>query len=112
VVVDEHRVGGQPSTGMIAYLYDGQNQPRWTLAEQANTSATTAHSMYRVHCPSCARIDEVAVAAPAGSISYTWSTQTGGVLNATMSLPAPYGGTWNRTALPIQMITPPLSPSP
>ncbi|MBK6726520.1 MAG: hypothetical protein IPG63_04545 [Xanthomonadales bacterium] len=113
VVVDEHRIGGQASTGMIGYLYDAANQPRWTLGEQYNTSITVTHNAFFVHCPSCARFDDFGATATAvGSMTRSYQSQTTGTLDMSISLPAPFGGSWNRSALPIQMITPPLSPSP
>ena len=113
MVVDEHRIGGQPSTGMIGYLYDAANQPRWTLGEQYNTSNTVAHSTFFVHCPSCARFDDFGTTATAvGTITRSYQSQTTGTLDSSITLPAPFSGSWNRSALPIQIITPPLSPSP
>lgn len=113
LAVDEHRIGGQPSTGMVAYFYDGANQPRWTLGEQYNTSNTVAHRTYFVHCPSCASFDDFgATVTAAGTMTRSFQSQTTATLDTAISLPAPLVGSWNRTALPIQMITPPLSPSP
>ena len=113
LAVDEHRVGGQPSTGMVAYFYDAANQPRWTLGEQLNTGSSVAHNSYLVHCPSCARFDDFGATATAvGTMTRSYQSQTTGTLDSSITLPAPLSGSWNRSALPIQMITPPLSPSP
>jgi hypothetical protein len=113
VVVDEHLLQGQPSTGMLTYLYDAQNQPRWTIGEQPHSSNTISHSVTFVHCPNCARFANAGTAAQVvGTTTYSYQSQTTGTLDTMLTLPAPLGGTWNRTALPIQMITPPLSPSP
>ena len=113
VVIDEHALQGQASTGMLTYLYDAQNQPRWTLGEQFNSSNTIAHSVFQVHCPSCPRFPDFgSTAQSVGNVTRSYQSQTVGTLDSTLTLPAPLGGTWNRVALPIQMITPPLSPSP
>jgi hypothetical protein len=113
LVIDEHKIGEQDSTGMISYLYDEQNQPRWTLGEQFNTSNTVSHLLFYVHCPSCPRFSDFGtLAQPAGTMTRSYQSQTTGTLDTAITLPAPLGGTWNRSALPIQMLTPPLSPSP
>lgn len=113
VVIDEHALQGQASTGMLTYLYDSQDQPRWTLGEQFNSSNTIAHSLFQVHCPGCPRFaDFGSLAQAVGTVTRSYQSQTAGTLDSTLTLPAPLGGTWNRAALPIQMITPPLSPSP
>lgn len=113
LVVDEHRIAGQASTGIVSYLYDAANEPRWTLGEQFNTSNTVAHNLFYVHCPSCPRFSDFGTQAVAvGTMTRSYQSQTAGTIDTALTLPATFGGSWNRTALPIQMLTPPLSPSP
>lgn len=112
-VVDEHRVGAQPSTGVVTYLYDQAGLARWSLGEQANTSNVVAQSMFAVHCPTCAQIPAFgASVVPIGPLTYHWTSQTTGTLDAALTLPSGIVGTWNRSGLPVQMITPPLSANP
>lgn len=113
LVVDEHVVLGQAATGMLAYLYDGQNEPRWTIAEQPNTSTTQTHSVSFVHCPSCPHFPSLDISSqPVGTISRSYQSQTAGTFSVNFTWPAAFGGTWNRSSFPLQLITPPLSPSP
>ena len=46
---------------------------------------------------------------PAGTISRSYQSQTTGTLDTNIVFPAPLSGSWSRTALPIQMLTPPPS---
>ena len=113
LVIDEHRVLGADSTGILSYLYDGQNEPRWTIADRPNTETTQTHSVYSVHCPSCPYFPNLGTNPQVvGTISRSYQSQTTGTFDVNFTWPASFGGTWNRTSFPLQLITPPLSPSP
>ncbi len=113
VVIDEHRINGQDATGVVSYIYDNANEPRWALSEAFNGTGALVQNVFLVHCPHCPNIEDFGtLPLPAGSLSPSYQSQTTGMLNTAITLPAPLGGSWNRNALPIQMLTPPQSPSP
>lgn len=113
LVVDEHRVAGQPSTGMLAYLYDDRDEPRWTIAESTNTTTTQTHVVSHVHCPTCPFFPNLAAETQVvGTVSRSYASQTSGTFGIDFTWPTGFGGGWSRTAFPMQMITPPLSPNP
>lgn len=110
VVIDEHRVNNQDATGFLGYIFDDGNEPRWALGEEPNSAGSMALNTYLVHCPSCPRFEDFgAFPLPAGTISRSYQSQTTGTLDTNIVFPAPLSGSWSRTALPIQMLTPPPS---
>lgn len=114
LVIDEHRINNQDATGIVSYIYDAANEPRWALSEAFNSAGNTlAQNVYLVHCPYCPNFEDFgSFPLPAGNLTRSYQSQTTGMLNSAITFPAPLGGSWNRNALPIQMLTPPPSPIP
>jgi hypothetical protein len=107
-VVDEHIVAGNPSTGIVSYVFDDLNEPRWTLGEAPGTSGQMAQNTFLVHCPWCSRFDDFgSFPLASGNLVRTFQSQTTGTLDMNLVFPPPLSGSWSRTALPIQMLTPP-----
>ena len=112
IAVDEHVLNGN-DTWFINYIYDAANEPRWTIGAAQNNGGFIEQHIFLVHCPFCPKFNDfTSFASDAGGQTRTYSSQTQATLGSTITLPPPLSGTWNRTSLPIQMITPPLSPTP
>lgn len=110
VVIDEHIVSNQASTGFLGYIFDNANEPRWALGEAVGSSGLMLMNTYLVHCPSCPVFEDFgSLPLPAGNITRSYQSQTTGTLDTAIVFPAPLSGSWTRNALPIQMITPPPS---
>ena len=109
-VVHQYMISGQSYTFAVNYIYDSSGQPRWTLAQgpTAQMVNPTAEQTFKVHCPGCAWIaDWNQYAINTGTGSEVFVDRTHAVLTTAISLPAPYGGTWNRDHLPISLLTVP-----
>lgn len=101
--------GGSTLEGHGVFIYDSAGNPRWVLGTGNGSNGTAVNLFaYRPHCPGCPWLPNwAATQAPAGSMTPTWSGETGGTINTAITLPAPLQGTWNRTNLPIIPVLPP-----
>jgi len=109
LTVEDHFLpGGQAEQVIINYLFDQNGNPVWTIGGSPNrTSGTMAHSMARVHCPSCASLpDYGSQSQPAGTVTYNYSSLTRGTYSTNLTFPAPVQGTWIRNNVPIEILTP------
>ncbi len=101
-------VQGGPREFAASYFYDAVGQPRWVLGDTlASTSGDFPVQTYQVQCPTCAWTPFLDSAQSAGTMQRNFSSPTTGTLSTAFSLPAPMAGTWNRTAVPISLLTPP-----
>jgi hypothetical protein len=96
---------------VVNYLYDAAGRPTWTLGTVSGVNGGTAqHNAFFTHCPGCPALIN-APAVPAGTTSIGFSSLTSGTYNTSINLPAPLSGTWVRSNLPLQMLSPP-QPAP
>ncbi len=96
------------STFVVHYVYDTAGNPRWVLGQGGTTMLQTAleHLMFTVHCAGC--IWSPANVTGVGSARMTFATATSGSVGTTFSLPLGFGGgLWDRTNLPITILTTP-----
>lgn len=104
---DEFPVPGLEEQLVVNYLFDAAGRPTWTLGGTPGFNGGTAqHRVFFVHCPGCPAIIDAPNAA-AGSSSITFGSRTSGTYNTSINLPAPLSGTWVRSNLPLQMLSPP-----
>lgn len=109
-VHESHRNGSANDEVVIEYLYDGQGNPRWTLGASTDINAgpPLPQSAFFVHCPVCPNFGDFGnFALSAGSLIRSYSSQTQGLQSTAITFPAPLSGTWNRTNIPIQMLSNP-----
>jgi hypothetical protein len=109
-IVDDHRLGGTtPEQVAIEYIYGADGVARWTLGASNDLDAgAMAQTTFLVHCPTCPSFaDFLSFPLAAGSISRSYSSLTEGALSTFITLPAPLSGTWNRTSVPILLLTVP-----
>jgi len=93
---------------VASYFYDAVGQPRWVLGDTpATTTVDFPVQTYSVQCPVCAWTPFLDSAQAAGSMRRNFTTPTTGTLTTGFTLPAPMVGTWNRSAVPINLLTPP-----
>jgi hypothetical protein len=92
-----------------AFVYDASGAPRWVVGDIASfTGGNVPLVGHRPHCPACPWIvDWTADGRSAGSLQLGYGSRTSGTLSTSISLPAPYAGSWNRTTLPIEPIAEP-----
>ncbi|MFO0042791.1 MAG: hypothetical protein ACK55W_12765 [Pseudomonadota bacterium] len=108
---DEFPVAGVEEQVVLNYIYDADGRPTWTLGGTPGFGGGTAqHRAFFVHCPSCPALVDLPTA-PAGTSTTVFSTRTTGTYSTSINLPAPLSGTWLRSNLPLQMLTPP-QPAP
>jgi lysyl endopeptidase len=109
ILVDDHAFGATIDSYMVDYLYDNAGQPTWTLGSANGLSGTMAQQVYQVHCPWCPNITDFAgtTAASAGSQTRTFSDANNGLFGSTIQVPST-NTTWNRSNLPIRLLTTPL----
>lgn len=102
--------GGVNTTFVVHYLYDSLGEPRWLLAVEptASLAAGRPHIAFPVHCPGCPWLpdwNDQRLEAGTGSLVFD------GARNARVStsfvLPFAFGGIWQRTALPVELLTDP-----
>ncbi|HET9483903.1 MAG TPA: PKD domain-containing protein [Xanthomonadales bacterium] len=113
MAIDDHFLpNGQSEQVIVNYFYDAANNPVWTLGGGAVTGGTQPHNLFRVHCPSCPSLpDMLNDIRPAGTVTTNYTGITTGTYSTAITFPAPIAGSWNRSNLPIQMISPPQSPA-
>jgi lysyl endopeptidase len=92
---------------ITTYLYDQAGQPRWVLTDAAAAdTGDLPTKAFSVHCPSCGWIDFFDSERSAGSMRRNFIAPNSGTLSTSFTLPAPTVGTWNRTNIPISILTP------
>jgi hypothetical protein len=109
-VVHQYDAGGVSNTFVVNYLYDAAGEPRWTLTQSATASLAqpTPAQTFQVHCPGCLWIaDWNNYPVGTGTASEMFLDATHGTVSTSVVLPAPYAGAWNRTNLPIAILTTP-----
>lgn len=112
----ESFVGSAPSMFILNYIYDSAGQPRWTLAQEPDSNLGNLNTLsYQTHCPSCAWMDINPTVLNAGTqkrnLKRDLQGKGVGIIDTNFILPAPLNGTWLRTNLDVQSITP-LNPTP
>jgi hypothetical protein len=109
-VHESHRNGSANDEVLTVFLYDGAGNPRWTLGGSLdiNGGPPLPQSVFFVHCPVCPNFGDFGnFALAAGSLTRSYSSQTQGVQSTSIVFPAPLSGNWNRTNIPIQMLSNP-----
>jgi hypothetical protein len=110
-VLSEYRAAdGADTTFLVQYLYDAQGEPRWVLAVEPTSALASAHPYitFPVHCPGCAWLpDWQALRAEVGSGSFTFDAPGHARVSTQFTLPADYGGSWQRNALGVELLTDP-----
>jgi hypothetical protein len=109
-VIHQYVANSVHSTFAVHYIYDAAGQPRWVLTQGATAAlaAPSAHLTYQVHCPGCPQLGdwaELPIGAGTGSVLFQGTTT--GVISTSFMLPAPFAGGWERTNLPITLLTAP-----
>lgn len=109
VLVDDHAFGSVTDSYMVDYLFDNAGQPTWTLGSANNLSGTMSQQVFQVHCPWCPNITDFAGATStsAGSQTRTFSDASNGLFGSTIQV-SQTNTTWNRSNLPIRLLTTPL----
>ena len=107
----ESFVGSVPSMFILSYIYDSAGQPRWVLAQEPDSNVGDLNAFsYQVHCPNCAWMDINPTNVNAGTQKRTLKRDVSGrgtgIIDTNFNLPAPLSGTWLRSNLDIQAITP------
>jgi len=92
-----------------AFIYDSTGAPRWVVGDIATfTGGNVPLTGHRPHCPGCPWVVDWATdGRNAGSLQLGYGSRSSGTLSTTISLPAPYTGSWNRSAVPIVPIAEP-----
>ena len=109
-VVHQYVVGEQIHSFVANFIYDAAGEPRWVLMQgPASELASSALSQtYQIHCPGCAWLSDWSNHPIAtGTASQLLIDATNGRTSTTFLLPEPYGGAWNRSNLPLQILTDP-----
>ncbi len=109
VLIDDHVFGATADSYMVDYLFDNTGQPTWTLGSAGNFSGSMAQVVYQVHCPWCPNITDFAgtTGVDAGQQTRTFSDANNGLFGSTIQVPST-NTTWNRSNLPIRLLTTPL----
>ncbi len=107
----ESFVGSVPSMFILSYIYDSAGQPRWVLAQEPDSNVGDLNAFsYQVHCPNCAWMDINPTATSAGTQKRTLKRDVSGrgtgIIDTNFNLLAPLSGSWLRSNLDIQAITP------
>ena len=84
--------------------------PRWAVGSLGSLAGGNVPLIaHRPHCPACPLvIDWAADGRAAGSLQINYVNRSSGTLSTAITLPAPFGGDWTRSALPIQPIAEPV----
>jgi lysyl endopeptidase len=109
VLIDDHAFGATVDSYMVDYLFDNAGQATWTLGSAGNLSGSMAQVAYQVHCPWCPNLTDFASATgvDAGQQTRTFSDANNGLFGSTIQVPST-NTTWNRSNLPIRLLTTPL----
>ncbi len=108
LAIDDHFLpNGQSEKVIVNYFYDAASNPVWTLGGGPVAGGTQPHNLFRVHCPSCPSLpDLLADIRPAGQVTINHTGNTTATYSTAITFPAPLTGSWNRTNLPLQLISP------
>lgn len=108
-LIDDHAFGATLDSYMVNYLFDNAGQATWTLGSANNLSGVMPQQVFQVHCPWCPNLTDFAgtTVNAAGSQTRTFSDSNNGIFGSTITVPAT-NTTWNRSNLPIRLLTPPL----
>jgi hypothetical protein len=106
LTVDSYRQNNVEQDFTLVYLYDDDGQPRWTLTQQptADTGLLPA-LMAEVHCPGCAWLDINPTLQVVGSLQRRYDSPLQGNLSMDVVFPAPLPGSWQRSDIPIVILT-------
>lgn len=109
LAIESLDVGG-PFEFIGAFVYDAAGNPRWAVGSLGSLAGGNVPLIaHRPHCPACPLvIDWAADGRAAGSLQINYVNRSSGTLSTAISLPAPFGGSWTRNALPIQPIAEPV----
>lgn len=104
LAIDHAVVGGNPLEAFGVFFYDNAGDPRWALGVGTGANgAPVTLTAERPHCPGCPQLTNwQSGSTNVGTITPNWNGSSSGTFNTTITLPAPYAGTWNRTG--VQMI--------
>lgn len=108
LTVDSFRQNNIEQDFTLVYLYDDAGQPRWTLTQQpvADTGLLPT-LMAEVHCPGCPWLDINPTLQVVGSLQRRYDSPTQGNLSMDVVFPAPLPGSWQRSNVPIIILTQP-----
>jgi hypothetical protein len=109
-VIHQFDSGGVSNTFAVNYIYDASAQPRWVIGQEttANFAAGTSAKSFTVHCPGCPWLaDWNSFPQASGTASAVFTDATTGRTTTDIVLPAPLTGTWQRSNLPLQLLTVP-----
>lgn len=104
-------ITGRPIDQLVLnYLYDGAGRPTWALGAVPGVAGGSAPlRVFFAHCPDCPALVDPPTA-PAGTSTTAFGSLTTGTYSTNITLPAPLSGTWVRSNLPVQLLTPPQQP--
>lgn len=107
--IDDHLLpNGVAEQVIVNYYYDRAGRAVWTLGGGPVGGGEMPHNAFFVHCPSCAALPDFASRAkPAGSVTTRYEGLLRGSYDTRIDLPAPLEGSWQRTALRIELISEP-----
>lgn len=90
----------------VAYLYDASGEPRWLWSERTGELRETHELvMFEGACPACDYQEPVPTAA--GSLKREFSGPYEGTLTLDATFPDPVDGEWQRTQVPIGLLSEP-----
>ncbi len=108
LTVDSFRQNNVEQDFTLVYLYDDDGQPRWTLTQEpvADTGLLPV-LMAEVHCPGCPWLDINPTLQVVGSLQRRYDSPTQGNLSMDVVFPAPLPGSWQRSDVPIIILSQP-----
>lgn len=113
LTVDSFRQNNLEQDFTLVYLYDDQGQPRWSLIQAAAADEGVLPALLaEVHCPGCAWLDINPTLQAIGSVQRRFTSSTQGNFSIDLSLPAPLSGPWQRSNVPITIISLPRPQAP
>ncbi len=88
----------------VAYLYDEQGEPRWLWSQRTGELIETLELvMFEGACPACEYAEPVPTAA--GSLKREFDEPVAGRLTLDVTFPEPLAGEWQRTGVPISLLS-------
>ncbi len=109
-VIHQYLVNGVPQYFAIQFIYDDAGTARWSLG-QGTVSALAGGApqlTFRVQCPGCPWLpDWNSFPIEAGSASLLIDDARNGHFSSSIVFPGPFNGSWNRSNLPIQILSNP-----
>lgn len=92
---------------VISYLYDDVGQPYWLIGADESSAENIDMSYYTTFCPHCPKLLAQGNTVGAIQIEFDESNTTGKIKQLDVDfISDKHSGQWNRTNLPIQLITP------